>query len=370
LVSNALVATLPDPQEHAQRALEGCLKAAGPIEFSTFQIGIRVPAWEDVDPQVVMAWKKGIKRTVGLALEEAWPQRSVAFRCPELLLIYWLKKRRVERTIRSLYLYGRYRKLSRELPQTHARWKHQACAGKGCSDCLGTGRAYPVSLEDLLGQPAKEVLEADRYLLHGCGREDVNVRCLGRGRPFVLELTGPRRRTTDLAALASEIAVRSEGRAEIASPLRPVKHWVVGRIKEWTADKRYLARCQAESPLDPAAVASLGERLGGAVLEQRTPQRVAKRRGDKVVRRREVRSFEPGPLDATGLEFSAEITTQSGTYVKELISGDEGRTQPSVSGLLGTSLTCFELDVLEIAAEDEELVTRPPRPPTGCQATT
>ena len=42
------------------------------------------------------------------------------------------------------------------------------------------------------------------------------------------------------------------------------------------------------------------------------------------------------------------IKGQGGLYIKELISGDEERTQPNVSQVLGTSARCMELDVLEV----------------------
>ncbi len=42
------------------------------------------------------------------------------------------------------------------------------------------------------------------------------------------------------------------------------------------------------------------------------------------------------------------IKGQGGLYIKELISGDDKRTQPNVSQVLKTSALCVELDVLEV----------------------
>lgn len=44
------------------------------------------------------------------------------------------------------------------------------------------------------------------------------------------------------------------------------------------------------------------------------------------------------------------IRTDAGTYVKELISGDDGRTEPSFAALLGQQCFCAELDVLYAGA--------------------
>ncbi|MEJ2279744.1 MAG: hypothetical protein P8Y70_18670 [Candidatus Lokiarchaeota archaeon] len=38
--------------------------------------------------------------------------------------------------------------------------------------------------------------------------------------------------------------------------------------------------------------------------------------------------------------FEFTIKTQGGTYIKELISGDEGRTEPSFSSIFKQNLTC------------------------------
>jgi len=43
-----------------------------------------------------------------------------------------------------------------------------------------------------------------------------------------------------------------------------------------------------------------------------------------------------------------EVRTESGAYIKELISGDGGRTRPSVAEILGVDARCEALDVLHI----------------------
>ena len=43
--------------------------------------------------------------------------------------------------------------------------------------------------------------------------------------------------------------------------------------------------------------------------------------------------------------------TESGTYIKELVSGDDGRTKPSIAELIGSPCKVVELDVIEIKGE-------------------
>jgi len=45
------------------------------------------------------------------------------------------------------------------------------------------------------------------------------------------------------------------------------------------------------------------------------------------------------------------IETESGTYIKELISGDNGRTYPNISDIMGTPIAVERLDVLEVKGE-------------------
>jgi tRNA pseudouridine synthase 10 len=51
-----------------------------------------------------------------------------------------------------------------------------------------------------------------------------------------------------------------------------------------------------------------------------------------------------------------EIRCQGGLYVKELVSGDEGRTIPSVASLLGNRAKTLKLDVLNVIMDDNQKV--------------
>ena len=96
---------------------------------------------------------------------------------------------------------------------------------------------------------------------------------------------------------------------------------------------------------DPVDAADLDLLINLDLIEQRTPIRVSHRRADKV-RKRSVKQLNVKKIDQKTLEL--KIDCEGGLYIKELISGDDGRTQPSVSSLLGTSARCVQLDVLEV----------------------
>ena len=46
-----------------------------------------------------------------------------------------------------------------------------------------------------------------------------------------------------------------------------------------------------------------------------------------------------------------KIETESGTYVKELVSGDKGKTRPNISEMIGIPCNVKELDVIEVNGE-------------------
>lgn len=348
--------SLPEIDPHLDQALELSLAAAEGIEFQSFKVGVQgEKSWKHLPFDAVAQFKSSIKRHVGVQLSMTWPERHVEFDRPELLLTYDVRKGLVTTTIRPVFLYSRYQKRVRDLPQTPANWPCASCVARaGCEACGQTGLKYSRCLQDYLGEIALGVFQAAEVKLHGMGREDVDVRCLGEGRPFVLELRSPRVRTPDLVALREAIDAAHPEVTGLTVPWRRVTRATVARIKEFAADKHYRARVRAEGPLDAEAVAALAQ-LSGKEVEQRTPTRVSHRRSDKI-RSRYIGVCQPTALEAEGHEFGVEIEAEGGTYIKELISGDDGRSEPSFSQLLGVPCLCVELDVLAIRAGDDELV--------------
>jgi len=256
----------------------------------------------------------------------------------------------------KVFVEGRYRKLSRDLPQTvffcpdckgHPRRR------RGCERCEGFGKLTRDSVQELIGWVLGAAFKTRNHKFHGAGREDVNVRMLGDGRPFIVELIGPKVLDVDLAAAEAEINRRNEGRLEVLG-----LHWTektrVPVIKEEKHAKEYLARVKVASPPDPAKVAALvGPRI---TLVQQTPERVAHRRA-QLDRERwiEIRSFQ----QVAESEWEAVVRAQHGTYVKEAISGEGGATRPSLSELIGAPCECVELDVLAILSEEGDPASAP-----------
>lgn len=246
----------------------------------------------------------------------------------------------------KVFLEGRYRKLARDLPQTV--FFCPVCKGhprrrKKCERCEGFGKLTKDSVQELIGWVAGKAFGTRKHVFHGAGREDVDVRMLGSGRPFVLELVDPKIFEVDLAALEAEINRRNEGRLEVQG-----LHWTeksrIAILKETPHAKEYEALVELAGEVEQGTLVALaGRRLE---VTQHTPDRVAHRRADKDrVRWIEFRSLEPLEVPA---HLRVRLSTQHGTYVKEVLSGEGGHTQPSLASLLGVPCRCLELDVLAI----------------------
>ena len=91
------------------------------------------------------------------------------------------------------------------------------------------------------------------------------------------------------------------------------------------------------------------EKLSKSVVHQRTPLRVLHRRADLV---REKYIYEAYLKRLAPNRAEMKIRCQGGLYIKELVSGDEGRTIPSVASIINAQAKPVDLDVLNVIMED------------------
>ncbi len=325
------------------------------IEFSTFLIGCRVPpliaeneemVWSDLSLAEPEPFKSEVNREVGKAVS-ARIGKTVDFKKPDVVVILDISAGSTEVQINSVFFYGRYKKFERGIPQTH--WDCRACKGAGCEKCNFTGAQYQDSVEELIGRPVITAFDAKGAVLHGAGREDIDARMIGTGRPFILEVVEPRKRSFDLAELEKEINRTAEGRVSVS-----IKRWSdrteVETLKSNKAHKKYRILVEVDGALSADMFANALKTLQGATIHQRTPERVAHRRADKI-RERTVLDIEyAGEQDG---KFVVEVLGEAGLYIKELVSGNGGRTRPSLAEILNRSAHVFSLDVVQVEGAKE-----------------
>lgn len=435
-----------------------------PYELSRLQLGARIPKDQIQDEEDLRkrfgaggsdALKSSLVQAIAQHLNTKLENVTLVNDKPQILALIDVLTLTVELDIRAHYLYGRYIKLERGIPQT--RWPCRACKGRGCERCDQTGLQYKKSVQDLIGNPLLEMFQAKEHAFHGMGREDIDVRCMGRGRPFVIEMKEPKLRSVDVVKAMEQINTSAEGSIQITG-LRDSNRSEVVRVKDTPAEKSYTIRfrilplSEAEytvltAPVDltnedvqerggkgkkksskrkrrgdkkndhtkplptvidvpegptedelkamkkaelvakaeemklkksgtkdeliqrimesgpPAPILfdlpendeilHTIEKLSGVILAQRTPERVAHRRADLIRRRTVYETSKPliETMEDGVREVEFTLRCESGTYVKETVHGDGGRTQPSLSSLIKAKCEVLWLDVGDIHAD-------------------
>ena len=319
-----------------------------PWDFRTFLVGSKVDPeiaareealWAELGATMPEAVKSELNREIGKRLCDRLGKEP-DFSRPDVVAIVETAFDVVEVQVNPIFVRGRYRKLVRGIPQT--RWPCKRCRGKGCEHCGGKGKMYETSVEEVVAAPVMAQTGGTAHALHGMGREDVDARMLGRGRPFIVEIKEPARRAVNLEAVA--VAVNRSGLVEVEG-LRMAGGEEVVAIKEDRARKTYRVFVRFASPVEDGKLKSGVASLVGRPIAQRTPVRVSHRRADRT-RERVVTEIEVVSSDGATAEL--RVTAEAGTYVKELVHGDGGRTKPSLAESLGVACEVVELDVLDV----------------------
>jgi len=298
-------------------------------DYDTFLIGCKLTPeliereqelWDRVGIQWCEPIKNEINRELGIEVERI-TGKVMNRKQPDITVLLDLNIDDIELNVRSVYVYGKYQKLVRNMPQT--KWKR---------------KIFSTSVQEEIEKPFLKKTKAEITSFHGAGREDVNVRCLG-WRPFVLELINPIKRSVNLRDVKKEV---NRSKKVKARDLKFVEKNIIRKIKFADYDKTYKAIVEFD---DTVKNLNKINELKDSIITQKTPTRVLRRRADKT-RGRKVKDIKFKLLNKNKVQF--EIKTQSGLYVKELINGDEGRTGPNISGLINNKVKKIELDVLKI----------------------
>uniref|UniRef100_A0A671L4J3 tRNA pseudouridine synthase Pus10 n=1 Tax=Sinocyclocheilus anshuiensis TaxID=1608454 RepID=A0A671L4J3_9TELE len=230
----------------------------------------------------------------------------------------------------SIFIAGRYSKFSRELPQTP--W------------VIDGERRMHGSVEELIAAPLLSSFRADGFNFSSSGREDVDVRTLGNGQPFAVELLNPHRakfNRNEIKQLQEKIN-QSSDKIRVRD-LQIITREATSRMKEGEEKKTktYSAFIWTQKAIDSTDLEFLAN-IKDLRIAQKTPLRVLHRR-PLAVRQRLIHSMSTIYLDKH--HFTLKLCTQAGTYIKEFVHGDFGRTIPNLCDLMKTDADILELDV-------------------------
>ncbi len=300
-------------------------------EFSSFLIGTNLSRklldaeeklWERCGIDYCEPMRAELNRELGKRVEKITGKKA-DLKKPDIAVLLDMEANKILLNVNPLFIFGYYQKLQRGFPQ--CKW--------------GTPHLYKTSVEEQVGLPALKLTGGKDHKFHGNGREDINARCLA-WRAFVIEIAKPKMRSIDLKKLEKLV---SKGKKVKIKSLKVSNMETVRAIKAAAVDKTYRALVKLKKSISKKDLKKLSSLKG--TISQRTPERVLHRRAD-LHRKREVLSIRAKLKNKKTLELI--IKGSAGLYIKELISGDSGRTRPSVSEVLGTEAVCKELDVVGI----------------------
>ncbi|XP_070788326.1 tRNA pseudouridine synthase Pus10 isoform X4 [Pituophis catenifer annectens] len=230
----------------------------------------------------------------------------------------------------AIFVAGRYNKYSRTLPQTP--W------------IIDGERKMESSVEELILEHLMLAFKADSFNFSSSGREDVDVRTLGNGRPFAVELVNPRKvQLTAVEMKELQQRINSSSDKVQVRDLQLVNREAIVHMKEGEEEKTksYSALIWTKKVIQKEDITFL-DSMKDLKLDQKTPLRVLHRR-PLAVRIRVIHSMQSKYIDEH--HFRLHLKTQAGTYVKEFVHGDFGRTKPNIGFLLKTTADILELDV-------------------------
>lgn len=300
----------------------------GRIEFNTFVVGSKInqklmtredSLWKSTGVKYSEPLKAELNRELGKLI---WRKtgKHPDEKNPDVTVIINTERNEIELGINPLFVYGKYKKLVRGIPQT--KWD-----------------MYSETVEDIIARPFMKSTKGREHTLHGAGREDIDARCLD-WRPFVFEVFKPLKRNLDLGRIRKDI--NKTGKVKVSNLRYSDKKEVV-KIKSIRPDKTYRILVELENPVRAGELGKLKTLTG--IIEQKTPLRVLHRRAD-LLRKRRVKSIKWKRISNKKIEI--EIRGEAGLYVKELVTGNRERTKPNVAALLKNPARVLELDVIKI----------------------
>lgn len=311
------------------------IEALRRYDFNNFEIGCRIPKEvtrreleiiKEFELDTAESIKREINRRIGRGVRSAL-RKPVDKMYPDILAVVDVSTGGVDITPMPILIYTRYLKFCR-----------------GVSQAQRIQGVLTTVLNEL--EPIREYFNGAELVLHAAGREDLDVRTLGNGRPVIIEVKRPMKSDRMVDSLKSAVmCVRSRCVMLRVEEVRLARREEVRELKSATRRqiKLYRALILSDRDIEEGELRGL-ESMRGLVVVQKKPTRIKRKR--VKARRRMV--YEVKGVRITPKLLELYIRAQGGLYVKEFITGDYGRTTPSISEVLGAALEPIELDVLAV----------------------
>ncbi|XP_047063960.1 tRNA pseudouridine synthase Pus10 [Lolium rigidum] len=234
-----------------------------------------------------------------------------------------------------IYIGGRYLKLSRNVSQSC--W------------IIDDERMGEASVEEIIGEHVRAICRGDGCKFHAAGREDIDVRMLGSGRPFLIEVLNVRSipSANEVQQIADKINSSEKKHVRVRNlNLADSEIWSMMREGEAEKQKQYAALIWTSRPLTDDDLQKISVVKDMEII-QNTPIRVLHRRSP-LERKRIIHWMEIEKVEGSSNYYLLHLCTQAGTYIKEFVHGDLGRTNPSIGAMVGCRAEILQLDVTDV----------------------
>ena len=176
-------------------------------EFESFSVGLSAPSeWVEREDLIRSEFKLQGRRNVKSEASHRLASKLVEILKkplnrlkPDVVAVVDVASGAVKVDARSIYLFGRYTKSKRGLPQKQPRCR--VCGGRGCPECEYTGKVKGLSVEHLINQYLLKILQGTKTTFSWFGSEDERSLVLGSGRPFYVEVHNPKKRHLPILTL-------------------------------------------------------------------------------------------------------------------------------------------------------------------------
>ena len=300
-------------------------------EFSTFTVGAIlkqsiIERDDKLRSKFHLRGVDGIKTAVTRELGKKFVRKTKTrtdHLLPDMTFTINFKTEQCNVKTKPVFLYGRYIKDKRGLPQKEKSC--QDCKGKGCNFCNNHGIILFDSIEGKISQFLYEKFGTNQVKFTWIGGEDKTSLVMGKGRPFFAKLLSPKKRNVRLTKKSNlgEITIRG---------LRKIDHIPNGSIRFKSKIKISVS---AKSNVSSQKLKKLKQLVNVPIEITDSSNKQHKKTIYKL-------KYKKNSLQL----FTVEIEADGGIPIKRFVDGFS--IIPNISSILGTQCTCEKFDINQI----------------------
>jgi tRNA pseudouridine synthase 10 len=307
----------------------------GRYEFDTFLIGASMPTEiyereDELRAKFKIHGEESIKNQLTRMLRLRFANLTTTeldYLVPDLLINLLIQNKneiRINISSRNLLLAGRYIKKCRGMLQKQT--KCHECSGKGCNFCGNSGLSGYDSIEGVIAKYLMAITNGERLRFTWIGSEDRQSLVLGKGRPFFVSISDPKKRKLN------EI-LKIDNPCISASVTDKFKQVTIGPALKFVTKTRILV--SSSQTLSPKEYKSL-KTLNGCNVSFHSKSGIA------------IKKIYSAYIDECASNyFYLTIIADGGLAIKQFVEGRE-YMKPTVCELLRTNCECILFDVIDV----------------------